>query len=219
METSLHPSGNDQAIGDLLLQGAVWAKVEDMIRLGFPTVGIAKMLLDECPEIAAHYQQNSRAADSLARLIRYHSQKRISMEERFGYAKMRAYLERAADGIDVLQSMKNTIEVQQERCGRACLLENKIGIPSEMAGRELERLVTMLFKLGQIFTAAGLVSYLQAPKPPMDGARSVASQERKGRFERALGRYLEDHPGVTAARAMEDLTGITDITRGAPNSH
>jgi len=213
VETPLPNIGNDQDIGDLLLQAEVWSKVEDMIHLGFPTVGIAKMLLEECPEIAAHYEQNRQAVDSLARLIRYHAQKRISLEDRFGNSRMRAYLERAAGDIDVFQSLKNAIAVQQERCGRACLFENKLGIPSIMAGKELERLTTMLFKLGQLFTAAGLVSYLQEQVKSVEPTPQQASVERRGRVERALEKYMEANPGITKAIALENLTGITDITR------
>ena len=72
----------------------------------------------------------------------------------------------------------------------------------------------MLFKLGQLFTAAGLVSYLQEQVKEEHEKPVTVDPERKGRMQKTVEWYAKSR-GIDLSLALEELTGITDITRGA----
>ena len=109
----------------------------------------------------------------------------------------------------------------------------KIGAARNMTPEELEDLLVQSgllnamkgnYKFYQDFLDRNFGKPKQALEfPPgyrdlIDVEPQPSSIEKKDRLEKALSKYVEANPEVTEAQAIEQLTGISDITRGAQQS-
>lgn len=206
-------------IGEMLLQSDRWSMIVDKaVNLGYPITGIAKTLLEEDKEIADYYARtgSTNPQKTLMNLILYHLREKVPVADRVGTKFVRAFFERETGNMNILEEMKQMIDIQKERVAFSVGFERKFNIPSIHAGKELATLTKMYGTLGQLLVAAGLVSQLQDEARQPESTKSATSQERKDRVERFMEMYIEKNPGVTKAQLLEKMTGISDITRHAP---
>lgn len=209
MPNGFQDNSQSQDIGSLILQAGRWERIEESVKAGVPIRGIAKVLLEEDNDIRAYYEKtgSSNPLKTLSNVITYHVREKLSVAERIGIKMFHAFFERETGELNILTKLKQMVEVQEERAGKAIELERRLGIVTQQAGREMMILLSILNTLGKLSIAAGLDLKEQSPRP-------VASEEEKssegGRMFYTFLELLRRH-GYSDKKAVELVTGIPDL--------
>lgn len=211
MPNGFQDNSQSQDIGSLILQPGRWERIEESVKAGVPIRGIAKVLLEEDNDIRAYYEQtgSTNPLKTLSNVITYHVSEKLSVAERMGMKMFHAFFERETGDLNVLTKLKQMVEVQEERAGKAIEFERKLGIVTQQAGREMMILVSILNTLGKLSIAAGVDLKEQSPHPVVS-EEDAKSSDRNRVFYTFL-ELLRRH-GYSDKRAVELVTGIPDLT-------
>lgn len=209
MSNDLQNNSQSQNIGTMLLQADRWGRIEDWVKAGVPIRGIAKAFLEEDDEIRSYYEQkgSTNPQKTLSNVIAYHVREQISVAERIGFKQFRYFFEREVGDMNVLQELKQLVDLQKERTGKAVELERKIGIVTAQTGKEMTILTNILGTLGKLMLSAGL-NLREEEKCVTDSK----TETQNGNIAMYILIVLLEQHGYSRTKAIEVATGIPDIT-------